>query len=86
MVLRYGRQKYDEQDLAIFFQLETHIQEIRERNEDQWNRISLSAKAIKEYSGTAMQEELISAVGAKVVFFSPDQSMTRFLTLSGSST
>lgn len=66
MVLRYGRQKYDEQDLAIFFQLETHIQEIRERNEDQWNRISLSAKAIKEYSGTAMQEELISAVGAKL--------------------
>ena len=66
MVLRYGRQKYNDQDLSIFFQLETHIREIREQNENQWSRISLSARAVKEYSGTAMKEEAIAAFGAKV--------------------
>lgn len=35
----------------------------------QWERISLSAKAVKVYSGSEMKEEAIAAFGAKVCFF-----------------
>lgn len=71
MVLLSGRRKYSDQDLAIFHKLETHIRDIHEKNKDQWNRISLSAKAVKEYSGTDMKEKVISAFGAKVNMSEP---------------
>ncbi|PYH89663.1 SET and MYND domain protein [Aspergillus ellipticus CBS 707.79] len=66
MILRSGRRKYAAEDLEMFLDLETHIKEIREESETQWQRISLCAKAVKTYSGTEMQEEFISAFGAKL--------------------
>jgi len=68
MILRSAKKKYSDKDIDLFVQLETHIQEIRERNMAQWDRISLSAKAVKVYSGIDMKEEIISAFGAKVCF------------------
>lgn len=70
MLLRSIKKKYSNQEVDLFIQLETHIREIRERNMAQWERISLSAKAVKMYSGIDMKEEVISAFGAKVCFFS----------------
>lgn len=46
--------------------LETHAAEIRDTNQDQWNRILLTAKAVKEYSRTDMKEESIASFLAKV--------------------
>ncbi|PWY74583.1 SET and MYND domain protein [Aspergillus sclerotioniger CBS 115572] len=66
MVLRSGRRKYSDEELDQFLQLETHIKDIRDHNAPQWERISLSSKAVKTYSGTDMSEEVISAFGAKL--------------------
>ncbi|PYH47591.1 S-adenosylmethionine-dependent methyltransferase [Aspergillus saccharolyticus JOP 1030-1] len=66
MVLRTGRQKYTSKDVDMFLQLETHIKDIREENPVQWERISMSSKAVKAYSETEMKEETISAYGAKL--------------------
>ncbi|OOF96521.1 hypothetical protein ASPCADRAFT_129601 [Aspergillus carbonarius ITEM 5010] len=66
MVLRSGRRKYANEELDQFLQLETHIKDIRDQNAPQWERISLSSKAVKTYSGTDMSEEVISAFGAKL--------------------
>ncbi|PYH39292.1 S-adenosylmethionine-dependent methyltransferase [Aspergillus neoniger CBS 115656] len=66
MVLRSERQKYSDEELDQFLQLETHIKDIRDKSASQWERISLSSKAIKAYSGTEMSEEVISAMGAKL--------------------
>ncbi|KKK12381.1 hypothetical protein P175DRAFT_0467687 [Aspergillus ochraceoroseus IBT 24754] len=66
MVLRSGRKKYTSQESDLFVQLETHIREIRDENPAQWERIALSSKAVKAYSGTDMEEETISAFGAKL--------------------
>ncbi|RAH53145.1 SET and MYND domain protein [Aspergillus piperis CBS 112811] len=66
MVLRSERQKYSDEELDQFLQLETHIKDIRDKSPSQWERISLSSKAIKAYSGTEMSEEVISAMGAKL--------------------
>ncbi|PYI05835.1 SET and MYND domain protein [Aspergillus sclerotiicarbonarius CBS 121057] len=66
MVLRSGRRKYSSEELDHFLQLETHIKDIRDQNAPQWERISLSSKAVKTYSGTDMSEEVISAFGAKL--------------------
>lgn len=66
MLLRSTKKKYSSQEVDLFVQLETHIREIRERNMAQWERISLSAKAVKMYSGIDMKEEAILAFGAKV--------------------
>ncbi|GKZ34699.1 hypothetical protein AbraIFM66950_005051 [Aspergillus brasiliensis] len=66
MVLRSERQKYASEELDQFLQLETHIKDIRDQSASQWERISLSSKAIKAYSGTEMSEEVISAMGAKL--------------------
>lgn len=46
--------------------LETHATEIRDTNQDQWNRILLTAKAVKEYSRTDIKEESIASFLAKV--------------------
>ncbi|RAL03410.1 S-adenosylmethionine-dependent methyltransferase [Aspergillus ibericus CBS 121593] len=66
MVLRHGRGKYSSEELDQFLQLETHIKDVREKNAPQWERISLTSKAVKAYSGTDMSEEVISAFGAKL--------------------
>ena len=66
IILRCERQKYNEQELAIFLRLEGHAREIQERNTNQADRIALSAKAVKEYSGTSLKEETICEIGRKV--------------------
>lgn len=69
MTLRSARRKYTNQELDLFVQLQTHVRDMCERNMAQWERISLSAKAVKVYSGSEMKEEAIAAFGAKVCFF-----------------
>ncbi|KAL4914717.1 hypothetical protein BDW62DRAFT_189911 [Aspergillus aurantiobrunneus] len=68
MVLRAEAKKnaYTHEELDLFQTLETHIREICENNSAQFERITLSSKAVKEYSGTQMEEEVISAFGAKL--------------------
>lgn len=68
MVLRLGAKKnaYTQEELDLFQTLETHIRDIREGNSEQWERISLTSKAVKQYSQTGIEEELLSAFGAKV--------------------
>ncbi|KNG85894.1 SET and MYND domain protein [Aspergillus nomiae NRRL 13137] len=66
MIVRSERQKYTNEELELFSQLETHISEIRDQSPEQWERIALSSKAVKAYSGTDMKEETISAFGAKL--------------------
>ncbi|OJJ31158.1 hypothetical protein ASPWEDRAFT_176257 [Aspergillus wentii DTO 134E9] len=66
MVLRSGRRKYAAQELDLFVRLETHVREILDQNMKQWERIALSAKAVKAYSGTEMSEQALSAFGAKL--------------------
>jgi len=77
MILRSAKKKYNTQEIDLFVQLETHIRDIRERNMAQWDRISLSAKAVKMYSGIDMKEEIISAFGAKVCFSLPYRGLCR---------
>lgn len=82
MVLRTDRGKYNSQELAIFSNLETHIQEIQSI-QAQTDRITLTAKAIKDYSKTDMTEEAISGYAARVgVFQSPLYSWYPCLTVS----
>ena len=66
MVLRVGRQKYNKQEFGYFVKLETHIRDISARNPEQWERVSVSAQAVKVYSESDLQMELIAAFGAKV--------------------
>ena len=67
IVTRCEQQKYNEQDLAIFLNLEDHTQEIQDqRDQSQADRISLSAKAVKEYSSTSLKEESVALLGAKL--------------------
>ncbi|KAI9036710.1 S-adenosylmethionine-dependent methyltransferase [Aspergillus affinis] len=66
IVLRSQRQKCTPQEMELFLQLETHVQEIQRDNPAQLERIGISAKAVKVYSGTDMKEETISAFGAKL--------------------
>lgn len=66
IILRRGRQKYTREELDSFAQLETHLEEIREQRASQWERIELSAKAVKLYSMSDMEEEAVVALGAQV--------------------
>ena len=66
MIVRTAHKKYTNGELELFSQLETHISEIHDQSPEQWERIALSSKAVKAYSGTDMKEETISAFGAKV--------------------
>lgn len=66
IILRKDRQKYTREELDLFFQLETHLDEIREQHASQWERIELSAKAVKLYSMSDMQEDAVIALGAQV--------------------
>ncbi|KAE8351068.1 hypothetical protein BDV28DRAFT_26460 [Aspergillus coremiiformis] len=66
IVVRCARQKYAAEELDLFSRLETHVREIRDQNPAQWERIVLTSKAVKTYSGTDLTEELISAFGARL--------------------
>lgn len=66
IILRSARRKYTSQEIDLFVQLETHIREVREQNMEQWERNSLSAKAVKMYSGSDMKEGVVAAIGVKV--------------------
>lgn len=65
-MLRRANQKYDHSEFDVFQMLETHAKEIRDTNKDQWGRILLTAKAVKEYSRSDIEEESIAAFLAKV--------------------
>lgn len=69
MVQRMGRQKYNKLESGYFMKLETHITDMNSRNPQQWERISVSAQAVKVYSESDLQVELIAAFGAKVSFW-----------------
>ncbi|PLB48078.1 SET domain-containing protein [Aspergillus steynii IBT 23096] len=66
IVLRSQRQKCTPQELDLFLQLETHVQDIERENPAQLERIGLSSKAVKVYSETDVKEETISAFGARL--------------------
>jgi SET and MYND domain-containing protein len=65
IVLRSARNKIDSEELKIFDGLETHIDEISE-NQGQLDRINLTSRAVKNYSGTDVEEGTISSYAAKV--------------------
>lgn len=66
VILRRARQKYADEDLDLFSQLETHLDEIRGQRASQWERIELCAKAVKLYSRSAIDENEVIALGAQV--------------------
>ena len=69
VVLRTARSKYDAEEIKIFDGLETHINEISE-SQGQLDRINLTARAVKNYSGTDVDEGTIASYAAKVIGFS----------------
>lgn len=66
IILREARQKYAREELELFAQLETHLDQIRGQRASQRERIELSAKAVKLYSMSDMNEEAVVALGAQV--------------------
>ncbi|PLB34964.1 S-adenosylmethionine-dependent methyltransferase [Aspergillus candidus] len=66
IVQRVQRGRYTPAELGRFAQLETHEAAIRAENPRQWERISLSAKAVSAYSGGEMDEGEICEAGAKL--------------------
>ncbi|KAL4794786.1 SET and MYND domain protein [Aspergillus venezuelensis] len=68
VVVRCGMKKnsYTAEELDLFRSLETHIREMREGDKAQFERIALTSKAVKAYSGTDFEEEVLSAFGAKL--------------------
>ncbi|KAI9372090.1 hypothetical protein BJX61DRAFT_543038 [Aspergillus egyptiacus] len=68
IVLRMKAKKntYTKEEQGYFASLETHIHEIRQNNPTQWERIELTTKAVKEYSGTDFAEDIISTFGAQL--------------------
>jgi SET and MYND domain-containing protein len=61
-----ARSAYSPKELSLLDQLESHIDEIRDKNTASWERITLSAMAVKHYSGTDMELEEILELSAKV--------------------
>lgn len=66
MVQRWSRGKYTPVEVTLFRDLETHVDDIKAGGTSQWERISLSAKAVKAYSKCGIEEEGVEAFGAKV--------------------
>ncbi|KAL4927640.1 S-adenosylmethionine-dependent methyltransferase [Aspergillus undulatus] len=73
VVLRVQAKKnaYTSGELDLFRTLETHIRDLRDGSDGndgktQWERVALTSKAIKTYSGTNIEEEVLSAYGAKL--------------------
>lgn len=69
IVLRTARNKYDSEEFKVFGGLETHINEISE-SQGQLDRINLTAKAVKNYSGTDVDEGTVASYAAKVIISS----------------
>lgn len=65
MVLRTSRNKYSSEELEVFSNLETHIHDI-EQIQAQLDRVTLTAKAVKNYSEAEMSAETMTAYAAKV--------------------
>ncbi|KAJ5867215.1 hypothetical protein N7534_001768 [Penicillium rubens] len=65
VVLRTARNKYDSEESKVFDGLETHINEISE-SQGQLDRINLTARAVKNYSGTEMDEGTVASYAAKL--------------------
>ncbi|KAJ5501274.1 Zinc finger MYND-type [Penicillium expansum] len=65
IVLRTARNKYDSEEFKVFDGLETHINEISE-SQGQLDRINLTAKAVKNYSGTDVDEGTVASYAAKL--------------------
>ncbi|KAL2856568.1 SET and MYND domain protein [Aspergillus pseudoustus] len=57
---------FDPDELNLFDQLESHMDEIRTTNAPVWERITLSSMAVKRYSGTEMELEEILKISAKL--------------------
>lgn len=68
MVLRTSKNKYSAEETKVFDDLETHINEIQE-SQGQLDRITLTARAVKNYSGTDVDEATVSTYAAKVNSF-----------------
>ncbi|THC98423.1 hypothetical protein EYZ11_002082 [Aspergillus tanneri] len=66
MVLRIGHRRYTNEERDLFLLLETHIKDIRDKNKSQWNRIALTSKAVKAYSGTDLELDAILEFGARL--------------------
>ncbi|CAG8890936.1 unnamed protein product [Penicillium egyptiacum] len=65
VVLRTARKKYDSEESKVFDGLETHINDISE-SQGQLDRINLTARAVKNYSGTDMDEGTVASYAAKL--------------------
>ncbi|KAL2815376.1 SET and MYND domain protein [Aspergillus granulosus] len=57
---------YSPEELGLFHQLESHIDQIRDQNAPAWERITLSSMAVKHYSGTNIELEKILEFSAKL--------------------
>lgn len=66
IALRSERQKYKPQEVDLFLRLETHAREIHDQSPRQWESIALSSKAVRAYSGTGVEKEMVSSFFAKV--------------------
>ncbi|KAL4998059.1 hypothetical protein BDV10DRAFT_78876 [Aspergillus recurvatus] len=68
MVLRTEAEKnaYRQEELGLFQSLETHIDDILEKNAPQAERLALTSRAVKQYSKTDMEDEKIVAYHAKL--------------------
>lgn len=84
MVLRTERRKYKPQELDLFAKLGAHVRDIRERNVEQWKRISLSSVAVKTYAEPEMDEKMISYFFAKVGRFGSQSVPPHIQRLTGS--
>lgn len=65
VVLRSAHNKYDSEEFKVFEGLESHINEISEI-QGQLDRITLTARAVKNYSSTDIEEGTILSYAAKV--------------------
>ncbi|KAJ0421803.1 SET and MYND domain protein [Aspergillus carlsbadensis] len=61
-----ARSAYSPKELSLLCQLESHVDEIRDKNPASWERMTLSAMAVKHYSGTDMGLEEILKLSAKL--------------------
>ncbi|OQD81784.1 hypothetical protein PENANT_c025G02281 [Penicillium antarcticum] len=65
IVLRTSKNKYSAEEAKVFDDLETHINEIQE-SQGQLDKITLTARAVKNYSGTDVDEATVSTYAAKL--------------------
>ncbi|KDB20383.1 hypothetical protein H109_07659 [Trichophyton interdigitale MR816] len=64
--LRNSNEEHVKSDLTMFLSLRSHLNEITNSNQEQCERIMLSAKAEKEYSGSDLDIETIAEYLARI--------------------